>query len=116
MTAPRRGLLVFILRDASGSDCTANGVTSPARAPRGQAILIGVPDGNISENDLHLHEDLPILVVRRRVICGQEYVDAVPHGEKRQTMAGGNFVYTSDGRFRSGVCQYPISVHDRVEG
>lgn len=41
-------------------------------------------------------------------------MDAVPYGEKRHVMAGGNFVYTSDGRFRA-VCQYPISVHDRVE-
>jgi hypothetical protein len=107
-----RGLLVSILRDASGGDCTLNGVTSPARAPRGMAILLGIPDGNWVEGDLP--KDLPVLVVRKRVVCGEEYVDAVPYGEKRHVMAGGNFVYTSDGRFRA-VCQYPISVHDRVE-
>lgn len=109
----RRGLLVSILRDASHGDCTANGVTSPERAPRGLAILLGVPEGNFVEDDLP--GDLPVLEVRRRVIGGEVYVDAIPLGETRHVMFGGNYLASSDGRFRRHVCQYPISVHDRIE-
>jgi len=110
-----RGISVSILRDASlGVDCTLNGVTSPANAPRGTAILMGVPDGNYTEDDLPA--GVPVLVIERRKIGGKEYITAKPRGEKRWCMAGGNFVYSCDGRFREHVCEYPISVHDRIEG
>lgn len=36
---------------------------------------------------------------------------------KRWYMAGGNFLYTSDSRFREITkSKYPISIHDRYEG
>lgn len=43
-------------------------------------------------------------------------IRAVPFGEKRWTMMGGNFIWTSDSRFRQEVSEYPIPVHDRCEG
>lgn len=112
-----QGLVVSVLRDASLGDCTLKGVTSPAVNPRGQILLLGIPGGNYSEDDVPLHQakGIPVMVVRKRVMGGEEYVDAVPYGEKRHTMAGGNFLYSHDSRFRS-VCQYPISAHDRIEG
>ena len=54
---------------------------------------------------------------RRRVINGREYIhaDVLTRPEKWH-MAGGNFVYSCDSRYRevTGI-HYPISVHDRVE-
>lgn len=108
-----KGLLVSILRDASVSDCTNDGVTSPARAPRGTAVLLGVPDGNWSEDSLP--EGVPVLVAEKRSYRGETYWVAKPYGLKGHSMMGGNFVYTSDGRYRVHVCQYPIPVHDRIE-
>ncbi len=112
--SPRRGLLVSILRDASGGDFTANGVTSPARATRGMAILLGVPDGNWVEGNLP--EDLPVLVAEKRSYRGEEYWVAKPAGLTGHSMMGGNFGCTSDGRYRAALCAYPMPVHDRVEG
>lgn len=115
----RRGLLVSILR-SDGKDCTLNGVTSPERAPRGMAILLGVPGGNYVEGQLPL--DLPVLTVERKVVGGEEYLYAKPYVDGRRDvasswwMAGGNFIYSHDGRYSAAVCQYPISVHDRCEG
>lgn len=110
----RRGLLVSIYRHPR-ADCTNGGVTCPARAPTSQAILLGIPGGNYVEGDLP--EDLPVFEIERVLLRVGEpkYIRARPVGETRRTMAGGNFIYTSDSRFRQHVCEYPISVHDRVE-
>jgi len=108
-----KGLHVSILR--SDSDCTANGVTSAARGAQ-QALLLGIEDGIYDEADAQRHLDRGdvVLVIERRRFGTEVYVTAKPWGEKRQCAAGGNFVYTTDSRFRSGVCAYPISVHDHI--
>lgn len=110
----RRGILVTILR-YPGGDCTLNGVTSPERAPKGMALLLGVKDGNFAEGNAP--EGVPVLrIVRRQLERGAApYIHAEPVGETRHVMAGGNFVYSSDDRYRRAVCEYPIPVHDRVE-
>lgn len=108
-----RGLRVSIFRDAAIGDCTNGGVTSAQRGAT-EAILMGVPDGNYGEEDIR--EGDVVLEVVRRTFGGQEYVTCKPRGEKRWSMFGGNFVYSCDGRFRRAVCEYPIAVHDRIEG
>lgn len=112
----QKALLVSILRPADMGDCTNDGVTGLKRGAK-SVFLLGIPGGNYDESELierrEQGENLVILTLVRRVIAGQTYVHAVPQGEKRQVAAGGNFIYTSDGRFRE-ACQYPISVHDHV--
>ena len=111
-----KGLHVSILRNASHGDCTACGITSPSHGDT--ALLLGIEDGVYDEDDAlrAFQRGTPVLVVERRTFgSGEVYVTAKPWGEKRHTMAGGNFVYSHDSRFRSGVCAYPISVHDRIE-
>lgn len=90
------------------TDCTNNGVTSKAT----HAILL---DG---EDALGTPEGLPLLRVVRRTLRGALYVHAEPLSGPAGScgpMAGGNFVYSCDSRFRQHVCAYPISVHDRFE-
>lgn len=120
------GLHVSILRYAADlSDCTGDGVTGLKRrvyldrtAAEGvgatTATLLGV-GGPFEPCDRH-----PTLIVQRR----GDYVYAVPCDAEGVPlkrlghvgpMMGGNFVYTSDSRFRNGVCEYPIPVHDRFE-
>jgi hypothetical protein len=113
-TYPRRGLLVSIY--TCGPDTTGGGVTCLARAPRRMAILLGVPDGTFIEGDDPA--DMPVLeIVRRQLERGAApYIHAEPVGETRVKMAGGNFVYSSDSRYHRAAGDYPISVHDRVEG
>lgn len=113
----RKGIHVHVLR-SPGIDCTCNGVTK--RYERFLLVGVGVPE------HFEASEGEPVLMLIKRNIGGQ-YLHAEPldgllarqaMGEKdgKWYMAGGNFVYSHDSRYRQGVCPYPISVHDRCEG
>ncbi len=100
-------LTVFVLR--SGSDCTNGGVT----ANEGIFTLLG-------ENEAVPTGRGPFLRVVKRTMGREVYVHAEPVGEARKGMIGpmhgGNFVHTSDSRWRDLVGHsYPIAVHDRFE-
>lgn len=102
-----KGLLVFVFKDSSGYDCTANGITSHFR----NLILV---DKSINA-PFEVGENEPYLKLVRRHLKDGEYLHAEPvnfgSGEIGP-MFGGNFIYTSDSRFPS---KYPIPVHDRYE-
>lgn len=105
-----KGLLVDVLRPAHGADCTNGGVTSRVTS----AVLV---DAQRLPEIFDATERTPALVVMwdKRYLGG--YIYAVPADlVGKRPMFGGNFVYTSDSRFRdvsgSGA---PIPVHDRVE-
>ena len=95
-----------VFRNSLG-DCTANGLTS-----------------QLDSVDLYYSEDLNIeldqipddsLVLIKRELWGKPAWYAKPASllkSNKHSMAGGNFVYTSDSRFPASA---PISVHDRVE-
>ena len=108
-------VLTFALRHSLG-DCTNNGLTS-----RQDSIWlysdVDINNPAIREELAAINEKNEILVlVKRGLFLGRQLPDiAVPFSildSGRHSMAGGNFVYTSDSRFPSGS---PISVHDRVE-
>lgn len=98
------------------SDCTNGGVTA-----RNERVIL-VPEGCTAEQiaELRSTAKLPILKVVRRNIGGKPYLHAEPldrpgKGSIGSWMFGGNYVTTSDSRYREWVCEYPISVHDRTE-
>jgi hypothetical protein len=106
--APCRSYFVSFLRHAGYGDCSMNGVSKrfdsgilyrseadvPAEPPKGLALLVLI--------------DEPV--------CGRPYLKVRPAGEKRWCMFGGNFLWSSDSRFRQEVSERPIPVHDRIEG
>lgn len=98
------GLLAFVLRNASGMDCSNGGLS----AHFDQAILYGEGVPHIFEPNGHPAFEL------QRTESG--YIKAVPYHRpgtpKVGWMFGGNFLYSSDSRFPS---QYPIPIHDRRE-
>lgn len=103
-----RGLLVEVLRQADGHDCTAEGVTSKFD----KAILVGEGIPAIFQPT----PDCPALELRKKwPNTLKEYLYAVPADLPESTWVtfGGNFIYTSDSRFPG---RYPIPVHDRIEG
>ena len=99
-------LLVFVYRNDLG-DCTNNGVTSPQFNHK---FVVPCEYGNITEEDV---AKAGYVVLEPGINGG--VLNFRPRGEKGWTMAGGNFVYTSDSRFRRTYGTAPISVHDRVE-
>jgi hypothetical protein len=113
-----KGVSVSIYRSDLG-DCTNRGITSPARS---QDKIFVVFDEAVEQGnwDLVACKDNPKFVclkIVRRNIGGGLYLHIEPmfdRGSGVGPMAGGNFVFTSDSRFRR-VSQYPLPVHDRWE-
>ena len=105
----KKGLLVFILRDSDGRDCTNGGISSKFT----KAILIGDNVPEIFESS----EDAPALQLVRRDLPNGEYLHAEPVNQPTDCagpMAGGNFIYSCDSRFRA-INPYPLPIHDRFE-
>jgi hypothetical protein len=108
-------ILTFTLRHSLG-DCTNNGLTSKKDSIElyyGSDLTLAL-DSVRTEGILdELPEDSLILIERN--LFGKPANYAVPVSilkKGKHSMAGGNFIYTSDSRFPHDG---PISVHDRVE-
>lgn len=110
-------IVVSVLRPADG-EFTNGGLTSKHT----HVLLVGPggpPDGFDTKK-----AGLPVFHVVRRTIGGEPYHSAEPDEEFRPTkiggepvigpMAGGNFLYSTDSRFRR-MFPYPIPAHDRFE-
>lgn len=106
---------VYTLREKS-KDCTNGGETASIdrfilytwRMSRAAVLL------DVERRELPLAKCLHACL---RVIYGREYIHAdVLTRSGKWHMAGGNFVFSCDSRYRevTGI-NYPISVHDRVE-
>lgn len=102
-----KGIMVTVLRSTLG-DCTNGGVSSK----NDRFLLVGEEVPEIVNNDGYF----PVLKLVKRDLFGQIYLHCEPTDKpERHYMAGGNYIYSSDSRFRESVNRYPISIHDRVE-
>jgi hypothetical protein len=104
-----KGLLVFVYRNADGSDSTNGGLSSKVT----QAVLIGPGIPPV----FSARPGLPALRLVKRTLLGAVYYHAEPDEDPRAgshvgPMFGGNFVSSCDSRMPS---PYPIPVHDRYE-
>lgn len=90
-------------------DCTNGGIS----ANRGRLYILAATKGPFEPQDIR-----ECVYIEWRDACGEEYIDCKPaYCRKRWYMAGGNFLYTSDSRFKEITkSKYPISIHDRYEG
>jgi hypothetical protein len=65
------------------------------------------------------NDDRPAMKIVRRTIGGEEYVHAEPVEPSPEGhtdwMFGGNYIASSDGRWRRALGSRPIPVHDRCE-
>ena len=111
------GLHVYIYRDDTMGDCTANGVTSPKRNHRG--LCLTNVDGPFDPCD-----DYPAAkLVAKTHSWGETTVRIVPEEtEGKWSMMGGNYAATSDSRFNEAIAKLlghkfygALPVHDRVE-
>lgn len=96
-----------VYRDSLG-DCTNSGIS----ATRDSLYILGC-NGPLEAGDLR-----ECVKIERRELLGSEYLSAKPvYFPDRWYMAGGNFLYTSDSRFREYTgSNYPVPIHDRYEG
>jgi len=98
-------LTVEVYRSA-GIDCTNNGVTSD----ESNMMVVPCVSGPITAEQAELNE----YVILVPGTAGNR-MHLKPEGVGRHTMFGGNFVYSSDSRFKENYGNKPIHVHDRIE-
>jgi len=108
-------LPVTVLTQAPGgmfdnSDCTNGGVSKT----HSQDLVVPCEDGFLTLEDV-TERGLVILELEKSAVAGAPG-HFVPKGETAQTMFGGNYITTSDSRFRRAYGWSPIALHDRVEG
>lgn len=101
-------LTAYVYRSDLG-DCTNDGISSERR----ELYILAKEKGPFEPEDIR-----ECVYIEWRDVCGELYIDCKPaYFKKHWYMAGGNFLYTSDSRFREITkSQYPISIHDRYEG
>lgn len=101
-------LVAEVFRSALG-DCTNNGISKDRR----RLYILSEQKGPFEPQDIR-----DCVYIEWREICGEPYINCKPaYFRKRWYMAGGNFLYTSDSRFRDITkSKYPIPIHDRYEG
>ena len=90
-----------------GPDCSNDGVTTRY----GCMFVVPCEDGFLTEEGLADREDVVFLDPAE--IMGSLYFK--PRGLTGHSMFGGNFVWSSDSRFRQTHSNQPVRVHDRVE-
>lgn len=109
-----KDFLVTVYRDADGSDCSMNGITSQntrLHACWNDDDLFSLPT-DFGNSDI---------VIKADKICGDMITlraFVIKDGKAKTTggMFGGNFIYCSDSRFpKIGDFSSPIPVHDRFE-
>ncbi len=101
-------LTAYVYRDSLG-DCTNSGIS----ATRKELYILSATKGPFEPQDIR-----ECVYIECREIMGEGYINCKPaYFRKRWYMAGGNFLYTSDSRFKEITkSKYPISIHDRYEG
>lgn len=102
-------LTARVLRDGAFGDCTNGGISAHAQ----ELYILSKTKGPFEPEDIR-----ECVYIEWREIGGEEYIDCKPaYCRKRWYMAGGNFLYSSDSRFKEVTkSKYPISIHDRYEG
>lgn len=102
-------LTARVYRDNGFGDCTNGGISAQAQ----ELYILAATKGPFEPEDIR-----QCVYIEWREVCGEQYIDCKPaYFRKRWYMAGGNFLYSSDSRFKEITkSKYPISIHDRYEG
>lgn len=118
----KNDFLVQVYR--ADGDCTNGGVTSPTREFSRYMLYINMPtEAELAK--LAERNYCPLLLDRRGstgwppiarpIFAENERLNAAGERKSIGGMFGGNFIYSSDSRFRDVVAGHPIAVHDRFE-
>lgn len=103
------GLPAYVYRNYQLADCTRGGIS----AHTSELYVLSEHKGPSEPEDIR-----QCVYIEGRKTCGEQYICSKPiYFRKLWYMAGGNFLYTSDNRFKEITkSKYPIPIHDRYEG
>lgn len=87
---------------------------------KGKNIFIECDEGPVTEKDLERYYEKEKLIIFKMFENknNHKYVVQINNESlinSSRRMAGGNFIYTSDSRFRRMSGGYPLNVHDHIE-
>lgn len=111
MTEKSSSYMVQIYRNCMG-DCTNGGVSSNFNT----ALLFRDEISADAAAKMGAGRVAILRLETKPTIGSEPYLRAVPMGERRWVMFGGNFIWSSDSRFRQEVSERPLPIHDRIEG
>lgn len=94
---------------ASGRDCTNRGVTSTDQI----RLVVPLEDGFLTLEDLDKSDEPTVILEPGSILGCPNFTPQ--HAHTSSPMFGGNFVWSSDSRFRRTYGDQPIAVHDRFE-
>tara|TARA_B110000503_G_scaffold138467_1_gene224713 strand:+ start:43 stop:369 length:327 start_codon:yes stop_codon:yes gene_type:complete len=105
----KRYLSVDVYKNDAYGDSSMNGITHQF-----MELFVEIPDGHITEEQVASYPNSAILKLKRKPFAsaGDAFVEDIDDDQMR--MFGGNFVWSSDSRFRK-VYPSPVPVHDRIE-
>jgi hypothetical protein len=108
------GFIASILEDKKIGNCSNRGISYWAKEV---TIVTDIPELQIFETYPKDELNRPLVVIKKKKVCGEEYVYAEPIDEPTGVgwMMGGTFIYSTDSRFRQFLNKYPIPLHDRQE-
>ncbi len=107
-------LPVSVLATRSDGMCGGDSSNGGVSATHYDKLVVPCEDGYLSLDDV-TERGYVILELQAPLVQGAPG-SFVPQGEEAHTMFGGNYVTTSDSRFRRAYGWSPIALHDRVEG
>lgn len=101
------GLMTQVFRNPLG-DCTNGGISSS----KDSLCIISAKRGPFEPEDIR-----ECVYLEKRTILQDEYMTVKPlYCQNRWYMSGGNFLYSSDSRYREYTgLHYPVPIHDRYE-
>ncbi len=102
-----RYLSVNVYKNDDYGDSSLNGITNQ----KGIRLFVEIPDGHITLEDIASYPKSAILKLKRKPntrACNSFIEDII---DDQTRMFGGNFVWSSDSRFRK-VYPSPVPVHD----
>jgi len=99
---------VDVYKNTDMCDCTNNGVSATDK------LVVQQENGNLTLEQVRA-DGYIIMDILCKSRVEENYFYAKEAGQQTWTMMGGNFIYSSDSRFRRTYGDRPLPVHDRIE-
>jgi len=106
-----KGFMASILENKQIGNCSNHGIS---KYHDQVTIVTDIKECQVFETTPHDTLTSPLVMIKKKNVCGKEYVYAEPI-DGCGYMMGGSFIYSSDSRFRRHLSDYPIPLHDRQE-
>ncbi len=111
-----KGFIAGILENKEIGNCSNNGISAFHKSV---TIVSDIRECQIFETTPHDELIRPLVVIKKKVVCGEEHVYAEPIDDSEPGnvgwMMGGSFIWSSDSRFSEHFSKQPIPLHDRQE-